>query len=165
LCGRAYIFRAGSLEGGRPSEQLIQDGEQALALQHRLEAGQELEMKLHLPPLATPDLLLRLLHHLGEHVVDHFGLAGVGNQYHGSHEGRLQRLLDLQLQHQLEEDPAEVFVVVVVGDHERDGLHFLGPASQWRLGDAEELASDSNMQRRIVGTPALVSAIIVIVVI
>lgn len=162
---RAYIFRAGGLQVSRAGEQIIQDRKQAIAFEEGLEACQELEVKLHVPPLAAPHLLLQCVHHLGENMVYKLGFCGVCDEDDGGDEGRLEWLLNLQLQDQVNKDLAKILILVVVANHEGDGLDLLGPAPQWRLGDSEELSSDSDVQRSIVGASPLVSAVVSVIII
>lgn len=54
----------------------------------------------------------------------------------------------MELHDEVEEDSAHVLLFVVVGDHVCNGQDLVGPSSQWRVGNAQQLASDTDGKRR-----------------
>src|ERR1051325_2639375 len=95
---KPYILRTSGLQVHRAREELLQHGEKPVALQQALETGRELQVKLHVPPVALADPRLHHARELGQQYVYNLGLARVGDEYDARQERRLERLLNGQLQ-------------------------------------------------------------------
>jgi hypothetical protein len=89
--------------------------------------------------------------------------GGVGEQHDGGYEGRLERLLDGQLQHQVDKVAAQQLVVPVVGEERRDGLHLLVPRPHGVLGDGDELLAHAHVRRRVEAAARAAPVVVVIV--
>jgi hypothetical protein len=89
----------------------------------------------------------------------------VGNQHHGGDEGRLERLLDGQLQNQVDKVAAQKFVVPIVGKQVGDAGHLFVPGAHGVFGDGDQLLAHAHVWRGSVEAATAAAAAIVAVVI
>lgn len=160
-----HIIRTSRLQIRSPHKQLLQQRKNPLPLQTALQARQKLEQQLHLPPVALADVLLNLRRQPRQHAVHELRFQRVGDHDHGRDKGRLERLLQNQLQGEVIKGGAQVFVVKVFRHHARNRGDFFGPSSQGGVGQAEELATKTDGYGGGICAPALLSAIVMVIIV
>lgn len=162
---QTHIVGARRLQLGGLAKELLQQREEAVSLQGAGQARQQLQVQLNVAPLALSHLGLNAARQLRQQHVDDLGLARVGHQHDGGEEGRLERLLERQLHHQVDKVPAQQLVVPVVGEQVRDRRHLLVPGADGVLGDGQQLSADALVWGRRVDATVLVAASSVVVVV
>jgi hypothetical protein len=159
-----YILRAGCLKLDGALKERLQEREYALPEQAALQAGDELEVQLHVSPLTRLDLALNRGAQFGQNLLRDVGLVRVGDLDDGSNEGRLERLLNNELERSVDEDLTSLGLLGSPNEL-TDGLRLLVPASEGRLGECQELLSESDVHRRRVVPPLVGSPAIIVIVI
>ena len=159
-----HILRARSLQVHRALKQPLEHGEHTLPLETPLQARQQLQIKLHIPPLPLPNLPLDQPRQLHQQHIHDLWPRRVGEQHDSRNKRRLEGLLDGQLQDQVDKVAPQQLVVPVVGEQRRDRLDLLVPGAHRVLGDGDELLAHAHVGRRIVAAAGRAAAVKVVVV-
>jgi hypothetical protein len=147
--GRTHILRTSSLQVHRPGKQLLQHREHSLPLQTPLQTPQQLQIHLDLPPLAPFNPPLHQRAQPPQQHLHHLGLHRIREQHYRRRKRRLERLLDRQLQDEVDKVSAQQLVVPVVGKQRRDGLNLLVPGPHGVLGDGDALFAHAHVRGRV----------------
>jgi hypothetical protein len=113
-CWAAYIVLISALKVDYRVKQLAQEGEDALVLVQRLEAGEEAQELLELLPFAGVQSLLCAVPHALHGLDGDLGLDLVAVECDGGHKGDFEGLLDDELHPYVVEVRAEPVVVKVL---------------------------------------------------
>lgn len=81
-------------------------------------------------PVAEGEVVFDCLCKTGEDDIDDVRAKRILDENDGSHEGRFQRLLDGQLQCEVDKGVAKLLILVIVAQHAGDGLHLGRPLAQ-----------------------------------
>lgn len=159
-----HILRARSLQVHRTLKEPLEHGKHTLALQTPLQARQQLQIKLHSPPLALLNLPLNQPRQLHQQHIHNLWPRRVGEQHDGSNKRRLEGLFDSQLQDKVDKVAAQQLVVPVVCEQRGDRLDLLVPGAHRVLGDGDKLLAHAHVGRRIVAAAGRAAAVKVVVV-
>lgn len=146
--GETHILGASRLQINSPIKQLFQQWEYPLPLQAALQTSQKLQVQLHLAPFALGDLLLDQFRQLREQHIDDLRAGRVRDDHDGGDEGRLERLLNGQLESEVDKVTAQQLVIPVVCEEGRNGVDFFVPRPHGILGDGDELLAHAHVGRR-----------------